>query len=93
MIKPLKNHVLISPIVEEQKTKTGVVLPDTVEAKETKKAKVIALGKRIDSQGKIIESEIKKDDIVIHDSYASEIEDKNKKYMVIKYDEILAIIK
>ena len=93
MIIPLSNQVLIESIVDEEKSKSGIVLPDTTDKEESKKAKVLALGKIVDDENKEIKPEIKKGDIVIHDGFAREIKEGEKEYQIISYKDILAIIK
>ncbi len=43
-IKPLSDHVVIEPLKEEQKTKSGILLPDTAEKEKPEQGKVIAVG-------------------------------------------------
>jgi len=43
-IKPLSDHILIEPIKEEEKTKTGILLPETAEKEKPEQGKVIAVG-------------------------------------------------
>jgi chaperonin GroES len=50
-IKPLGDHVLVKPLEKEKMTKTGIVLPDTVEKDELEQGEVIAVG-----PGKILEN-------------------------------------
>ena len=93
MLKPMLGHLIIEPIKEEEKTKGGIVLPDTAEKEDPKKAKVIALGSFKDKRGNDAKSEVKKGDIIIHDAFAREVEEGNKEYQIIKYEDILAIVK
>jgi len=93
MIKPLTNHLIIEPIKEEEKTKGGIVLPDTAEKEDPKKGKVISLGRFVDKDGNDAKPEVAKGDIVIHDAFAREIKEGNKEYQIIKYEDIMAIVK
>ena len=94
-IKPLEDRVLIEPISQEEKTKSGIVLPDTVDKEKPEQGKVIAIGPgRIDSNGKCIPMDIKKGDVVLFTKYGpSEIKINNKEYLIAKEEDILAIIK
>jgi len=92
-IRPLQDYVLIEPLEEEKKSKGGIVLPDTAE-KEPQQGKVIAVGpgKRL-SSGKVSEMGIKKGDIVLFRKYGpDEIKVDDKKYLIAKSEDILAII-
>lgn len=95
MIKPLEDRVLIEPISEEQKTKAGIVLPDTTEKEKPEQGKVVAVGQgRIDASGKRIPMNVKKGDIVLFTKYGpNEIKINNKEYLIAKEEDILAIIK
>ena len=85
-IQPLSDKVLIQILEQEEKTSSGILLPDT--AKETtQKAKVIEIGSSEDIQ-------VKKGDIVIYDKYSGiQIKEDNKEYLIVKNEEIVAIIK
>lgn len=58
-IKPLSDHILIEPMKKEEKTKTGILLPETAEKERPEQGKVIAVGPgRKTSSGKIIPLEV-----------------------------------
>jgi chaperonin GroES len=92
-INPLQDYVLIEPLEEEKKSKGGIVLPETAE-KEPQQGKIIAVGpgKRL-SSGKIVEPEVKKGDVVLFRKYGpDEIKVGDKKYLIAKAEDVLAII-
>ncbi|MBU2539598.1 co-chaperone GroES [Patescibacteria group bacterium] len=92
-IKPLSDHVLIEPIKEEEKTKSGILLPDTVEKERPEQGKVIAVGCGKNIDGKIFPLEVKPGDKVIFTKYGpSEIKVDGKEYLIAKEEDILAII-
>lgn len=92
-IKPLSDHVLIEPVVEEQK-KGGIILPDTVDRERSEKGKVIAAGPgKPDKDGKMVPMEVKKGDIVLFTKYGpNQIKVDDKEYLIARQDDILAII-
>ncbi|XOA42828.1 MAG: co-chaperone GroES [Candidatus Nealsonbacteria bacterium] len=93
-IKPLSDHVLIEPIKEEEKTKSGILLPETADKEKPEQGKVIAVGpgKRNDS-GNIIPMEIKVGQEVLFTKYGpNEIKVDGKEYLIAKQEDILAII-
>ena len=93
-IKPLSDRVLIEVIKEEEKTKAGILLPDTIDKEKPEQGKVVAvgLGKKLVS-GKIIPLEVKVGDKVIFTKYGpSEIKVDGKEYLIAKEEDILAII-
>jgi len=93
-IKPLSNHILIEPIKEKEKTKTGILLPETIEKERPEQGQVIACGPgRKTSSGKIIPLEVKVGDKVLFTKYGpNEIKVDNKEYLIAKEEDILAII-
>ncbi|HDH31473.1 MAG TPA: co-chaperone GroES [Candidatus Wolfebacteria bacterium] len=93
-LKPLSNHIFIEPIEEEKTTKSGIVLPETVEKEKPIKGKVIAVGPgKLNEKGDRIPMSVKVNDIVLFKKYGpDEIEFEGKKYLVGSEDDILAII-
>ncbi|MCS7249999.1 MAG: co-chaperone GroES [candidate division WOR-3 bacterium] len=92
-IKPLADRVVVERIEEEETKKGGIILPDTAKEKPIK-GKVIAVGPgRLDDKGNRIPMEVKKGDVVLFGKYAGqEIKIDNKEYLIMREDEILAII-
>lgn len=98
-LKPLSDHILIEPLTKEEKTKSGIILPDTIEREKPQEGKVIAVGpgKRLES-GKIQEPAVKTGQKVLFTKYGPhEIkiegpDGKTKEYLIAKEEDILAII-
>jgi len=93
-IKPIRDHILIEPIKEEEKTKAGIFLPDTVSKEKSEQGNVIAIGegKKTDD-GKIIPLSIKPGDKVLFSKYGpTEIKVDGKEYLIATESDILAII-
>lgn len=94
-IKPLADRVVIKPLEAENKTKGGIVLPDTAKEKP-QEGKVVAVGK-----GKVLENgtlqplEVKVGDKVLYGKYSgNEITTKEgEELLIMKEEDILAIIK
>ena len=93
-IKPLADHILIEPIKGEERTKTGILLPETAEKERSEQGKVIAIGPgRKTSDGKIIPLEVKVGDKVLFTKYGpNEIKVNDKEYLIAKEEDILAIL-
>jgi len=92
-IKPLSDHILIEPIKQEEKTKTGILLPETAEKERPEQGIVIAAGPgRKTSSGKIIPIEVKAGQKVLFTKYGpNEIKVGDKEYLIAKEEDILAI--
>ncbi len=93
-IKPLSDHILIEPAAQEEKTKSGILLPDTADKETPEQGKVIAVGPgRKDESGKVIPMEVKEGDVVLFTKYGpNEIKIEGKEYLIAKQEDILAIL-
>jgi len=93
-IKPLADHILIEPIKEEEKTKTGILLPETAEKERPEQGKVIAVGPgKKNSKGEFIKLEVREGDKVLFTKYGpNEIKVDEKEYLIAKEEDILAIL-
>jgi len=93
-IKPISDHILIEPIKEEEKTKTGILLPDSAEKEKPEQGKVIAVGPgKKDENGKVVPLEVKPGDRVLFTKYVpTEIKVEDKDYLIAKEEDILAIL-
>lgn len=92
-IQPLSNHIFIEPLGDEKATKSGIVLPETSEAKPVK-GKVFAAGPgKLNDKGERIQMSVKPGDTVLFKKYGpDEIEVGGKTYLVGDEDDILAIL-
>ncbi len=93
-IKPLGERVLVKPLESEEKTAGGIILPDTAKEKP-QKGEVISVGKgKVLEDGTVKPLEVKQGDKVLYGKYSgSEISHDGKEYLILKEEEILAIIK
>ncbi|MBU4149362.1 MAG: co-chaperone GroES [Candidatus Omnitrophica bacterium] len=88
------DRVLVKRLEAEEKTKGGIVLPDSAKEKP-QKGEIVAVGKgRVLESGKIEPLEVKKGDKVLFGKYAgNEVSYKEEEYLILKEEDILAIIK
>ena len=93
-IRPLADKVVVKPIEGKEKTKGGIVLPDTAKEKP-QEGKVIAAGKgKMLESGKVQPLEVKSGDTVLFGKYSgTEIEIDGVEHLIVKEEDILAIIK
>ena len=93
-IQPLADRVVIEPISVEEKTKPGIILPETADKERPEQGKVIALGLgRLLKNGKRKPMEVKKGDLVLFTKYGpNEVKIDNKEYLIAKEEDILAIL-
>jgi chaperonin GroES len=93
-IKPLGDRVVIKPITEDITTKSGIVLPETVEKEKAEKGEVLAVGPgRVLDNGTLAPMSIKVGDKVMFKKYSpDEIKIDGQELLVISESDILAII-
>ena len=92
-VRPLNDRIIVKRLEEEEKTKGGIIIPDTAKEKPIE-GKVIAVGDgRITKEGKKIPMEIKKGDRVLFAKYGgTEIKMEGEEYRMMKEDDVLAVI-
>ena len=93
-LKPIGDKVIVEILKAEEKTKGGIILPDTAKEKP-QEAKVIAVGSgKTLANGKVVTPEVKTGDIIIFGKYSgNEVKVTDKEYLIIEADDILAIVK
>ncbi len=92
-IKPLADRVLIEPMSKEEKTKSGIFLPDTVDKERPEQGKVLAVGEGKIDDGEIVKMTVKKGDVVLFTKYGPhEIKVDGKTYLIAREDDILAVL-
>ncbi|MCG0238610.1 MAG: co-chaperone GroES [Firmicutes bacterium] len=92
-IRPLGDRVLVKPMEREERTKSGIVLPDTAKEKP-QQGKVLAVGKgRLLENGQTVPLDVKEGDTVIFSKYAgTEIKIDGEEYLILSERDILAVI-
>jgi chaperonin GroES len=93
-IIPLQDRVLVKRLEEEDKTKGGIIIPDTAKEKPVE-GKVVAAGKgKIKEDGTVNPLEVKAGDKVLFSKYAgTEIKIEGEEHLIMREDDILGIIK
>ena len=94
-IQPLGDRVLLTVLEAESKTKGGILLPDTAKEKP-QEGEVVAVGKgKVSEDGKVKPLEVKAGDRILFAKYSgTEVTTKDgKEYLIVKEEDILAIVK
>ena len=91
--RPLQDRVIVKRVQEEEKTKGGIIIPDTAKEKPVE-GKVVAVGSgKISESGKKVPLQVKKGDRVLFGRYAgTEIKIDGEELLIMKEDDIVAIV-
>ncbi|HLS65594.1 MAG TPA: co-chaperone GroES [Pseudogracilibacillus sp.] len=92
MIKPLGDRVVIELVEQEEKTASGIVLPDSAQEKP-QEGKVIAVGSGAIVDGQRVPLEVKENDRIIFSKFAgTEVKYDGKEYLILRESDILAVV-
>ena len=91
-IRPLGDRVLVEPIEEKEQSVGGIIIPDSAKEKPMQ-GKVIAVGKKLDKDGKEIAFDVKKGDTVLLPKYGgTEVKVNDKKLQLVREEDLLGVI-
>lgn len=92
-LKPLGDRVVVTPSKAEEKTKSGLLIPDTAQEKP-QEGTVVAVGPgKMDDDGKRVQIDVKKGDVVVYGKYSGQdFKFGDEEYKVLRADEIYAIV-
>jgi len=93
-IKPLADRVIVKAKEAEEKTKGGIILPDTAKEKPIE-GSVVAVGAgRVTEDGKLVSMSVKVGDIVLYGKYSgTEIKIEGEEYLIMRESDIYGIVK
>lgn len=94
MLKPLGDRVLVKAKTEEEKTKGGIILPETASKEKPQEGTVVAVGSgKILDNGERAAMEVKVDQKIIFSKYAgTEVKIEGQEYLILQERDILAIV-
>jgi chaperonin GroES len=92
-LRPLQDRILVQRVKEEEKTKGGIIIPDTAKEKPAE-GKVVSVGKgKLDENGKRIAPEVKKGDRILFGKYSgTEVKIEGEEYLIMREEDVLGII-
>ena len=92
-IRPLQDRVIVKRIAEEEKSKGGIIIPDTAKEKP-QEGKVVAVGKgKVNDDGKITPLDVKVNDRILFGKYSdTEINVDDEEHLIMREDDILGVI-
>ena len=92
-IRPLQDRVVVKRVAEEEKTKGGIIIPDTAKEKPIE-GEVIAVGNgKVSEEGKVRPLDVKRGDRVLFGKYSgTEIKIDGVEHLILREEEVLGII-
>ena len=94
MIKPLYNNVLLKKVEASNKTDSGIIISQKEETEEYAVVEATSSDKQVKIDDKVYDMPLKKGDKVMYKKYSgTEVHDGDKEYILIKAEDILAIVK
>ena len=92
-IRPLGDRILVKRIEEEQKTKGGIIIPDTAKEKP-QEGKVVAIGRgKVLDDGKIVPLDLKSGDRILFAKYGgTEVKIEGEEHLILREDDILGVL-
>ena len=93
-LKPLSDNIVIKPMAKEEKTVSGIIIPDTVGKEKPEQGEVVAVGAgKFDAEGKRLPVDIKVGDKVIFKKYSpDEFKINGEEVLILSASDVMAII-
>ena len=92
-IRPLGDRLLVKRVKEEEKTKGGIIIPDTAKEKP-QEGKVVAVGKgKTTEAGKLVAPEVKAGDTILFGKYSgSEVTVEGEEHLIMREDDVMGVL-
>ena len=92
-MRPLRDRILVERVEEQEQRIGGIIVPDTAKEKP-QQGRVVAAGNgRVNDKGDVFPLDVKEGDTVLFGKYAgSEIKIEGKEYLILREDEVLAVV-
>ncbi len=92
-LRPLSDRILVQRVEEDEKTKGGIIIPDTAKEKPAE-GKVVATGKgRMKDDGQLIPMDVKVGDRVLFSKYGGiDVKIEGEDYLIMRQDDVLGVI-
>ena len=92
-LRPLQDRILVKRVEEAQKTKGGIIIPDSAKEKPAE-GKVVSVGAgKVGDDGKKIPLEIKKGDRILFSKYGgTEVNIEDEEYLIMREDDVLGVV-
>jgi len=93
-LRPIGDHLVVKPIPTEEKSASGIIIPDTVGKERSERGEVIAIGPgRVRENGTRVQTEVKVGEKIVFKKYApDEVKIGNETFLIIGSDDVMAVI-
>jgi len=92
-VRPLHDRLLVKRLEEEEKTKGGIIIPDTAKEKPQEGRVVAVGGGKVNEEGKTVPMDVKKGDRILFSKYAgTEVNLDGEEHLIIREDDVLGIL-
>ena len=93
-LQPLSDRLIVEAISEDEVTKAGIILPDTVDKEKPERGRVVSIGPgKMMDDGKRMPIDVKVGDVVIFKKYApDEVKIDGKEYLILSESDIMAVL-
>lgn len=93
-LHPIGGKILVLPEKQEEKTKSGIYLPETASKEKPQKGEIVALGSgKVTPEGKVVAFNVKVGDKVIFKKYSPDsVEVDDEEYLIMEEEDILAVL-
>jgi chaperonin GroES len=92
-VRPLQDRILVKRLAEEERTKGGIIIPDTAKEKPIMGEVIAVGGGKVSEDGKVRPLDVKAGDRILFGKYGgTEIKIANEEHLILREDEVLGII-
>jgi chaperonin GroES len=92
-VRPLHDRILVKRIDQEAKSKGGIIIPDTAKEKPMEGRVIAVGGGKVNEEGKVTPLDVKKGDRILFSKYSgSEIKLDGEEHLIVREDDILAVL-
>ena len=92
-LRPLQDRILVQRVKEDEKTKGGIIIPDTAKEKPAEGTVIAAGNGKLKENGKRVALDVKKGDRILFGKYSgTEVKIEGQEYIIMREDDVLGII-
>jgi chaperonin GroES len=93
-LRPLQDRILIQRVKEDEKTKGGIIIPDTAKEKPIEGTVIAAGNGKLSENGKRVALDVKKGDRILFGKYSgTEVKIEGEEYLILREDDVFGVIK